>query len=236
MARSRKAARVSLRYSILLQITVVTVCTGCFLIRLKRAWMNAPAAARSPRRPPHAPSDMRAIRAATRPPRARRASVPPTRAAITGSCVPCAMKIGTSRLAALACASTPISADQVSRQRDDAGEPRVEAQAGVQRDRAALREAREQRAARRDAARSLARQQRVDMRLRAPHAVDIGALVQVRLPDVVPRAHPHAVVDRHGHHRRMRKDEADREFAAAIRAKARPPTSRCRRRRGRASR
>ncbi len=48
------------------------------------------------------------------------------------------------------------------------------------------------------------------MALRPPHAFDVRPLAQVGLPDVVPGAHLHAVVDRHGHDRRVRKQEADR--------------------------
>ena len=58
----------------------------------------------------------------------------------TGSCVPCAMKIGMSRFAGAASVARPGRVDQVGRQRDDAGQPLGVPQAGVQRDRAALRE------------------------------------------------------------------------------------------------
>ena len=101
--------------------------------------------------------------------------------------------------------------DQVRRQRDDAGQPLAVAQAGVQRDRAALRESGEHDARRGDAARLLVRDHRLDGRLRPAHAVQVRALVQVRLADVVPRAHHVAVVDRHRHRRRVREQEADRE-------------------------
>ena len=104
-----------------------------------------------------------------------------------------------------------IRADQVRRQSDQSAEALGVTNARVQRDRPALRKSGEEHAPRCDAPRRLARDERLDMRLRAPHAVDVGALVEVRLPDVVPRAHPHAVVDRHGNDGRMREDETDGE-------------------------
>ncbi len=63
----------------------------------------------------------------------------------------------------------------------------------------------------RDAARALARDQRLDLRLRRAHARDVGAVRDVAGRDVVPRAHPETVVERHRAHRRVRKHEADRQ-------------------------
>src|SRR5436190_16766003 len=58
-----------------------------------------------------------------------------------------------------------VGADQVRRQSDQSAQTLGVAQAGVQRDRAALRKAGEQHAPRRDAARRLARHKRLDVRL-----------------------------------------------------------------------
>jgi hypothetical protein len=53
-------------------------------------------------------------------------------------------------------------------------------------------------------------EQRADLGDRRLHAFAVGAVGEVDVADVVPRAHPHAGVDRDRAHRRMRKHEAQR--------------------------
>ena len=81
-------------------------------------------------------------------------------------------------------------------------------QPGVERDRAALREARQHDPLRGHAARALGRDQRLDRRGRRAHAGQVRALGQVRGAQVVPRRHHVALVDRHRHRRRVREQEA----------------------------
>ena len=71
--------------------------------------------------------------------------------ATTGSCVPCAMKIGMSRFAGVASAARVGRVDEIGRQRHDAGQPLGMAQAGVERDRPALRKSGQHDAPRRHA-------------------------------------------------------------------------------------
>ena len=81
----------------------------------------------------------------------------------------------------------------------------------MERDRAALRKPGDDDASRRDAPVLLASDQRLDLPLRLAHAREVGARSEIGGQDVVPRAHPHAVVDRHRAHRRVREHEAQRE-------------------------
>ena len=86
------------------------------------------------------------------------------------------------------------------------------ANARVERDHAALRESGEDDAPRVDATRLLARDERPRCAPAvSPHAGDIGAIRDVAGRQVVPRAHPEPVVERHRPHRSMRKDEAYRQ-------------------------
>jgi hypothetical protein len=87
-------------------------------------------------------------------------------------------------------------------------------QSGRQRDRAALREARQHDPLRRNPAFAFARDQRLDLRHALAHAGFVFASRQVETGDVVPRAHPHAGIDRHRAHRCVRKYKAQRGPAA----------------------
>jgi hypothetical protein len=69
---------------------------------------------------------------------------------------------------------------------------------------------------RRDAARALARDQRLDRLLRRRDARKIGAARDVRCEHVVPRAHRVAVVDRHRPDRRVREQEPDRQAGGQV--------------------
>lgn len=98
---------------------------------------------------------------------------------------------------------------QVAGQADQTGEPRRMPQARHERHRAALREAHQHDALRRDAVLALlARDQLLNEHARLSQAVGVLALAQVAVADVVPGAHRHAVVDRHRDHRRARQHEA----------------------------
>ena len=111
---------------------------------------------RSLRRRPSAASDTRASRRRSRAPRARAAKLRRARAATPDRRVPCAMKIGMPAFAALrSLASEPANGRYVDSASTPASAPRL-AQRRVQRDRAALREAREHDALGRHAALDLA--------------------------------------------------------------------------------
>ena len=110
------------------------------------------------------------------------------------------------------------------------------AQAGVERDRAALREPASTIRARGDAALRFARHQRSTCACERRTPARSARLLRSSGADVVPRAHRIAVVDRDRHHRRVREQRSGRRASRASRAPARPPTSPGRRRQGRASR
>ena len=118
------------------------------------------------------------------------------------------MKIGTSRLAALPSAAsrsgstTYVESATMPARRSAWRTPcraRSRRPARIRRGRCA----------RGDAARFLARDERLDLSLRCLHAGHIGAASDVARRDVVPGPHPKAVVERDRPHRRMRKHEAD---------------------------
>jgi hypothetical protein len=69
-----------------------------------------------------------------------------------------------------------LRADEIGRQRDDAGQALRMAQSGEQRDGPALGETGQHDARRRDAARRFALDQRFDLLLRAAHALDVRAI------------------------------------------------------------
>ena len=169
--------------------------------------------------------------------RAPCATLRPSAKCTTGSCVPCAMKIGTSRLAGAGFRGERVRSDQVGRQRDDSRQPLAMPQAGIERDRAALRESRRARCA---SPRCRARLRARSVPRRAPASV-----ARPRGPRALLKSFSRmsyhariaiAVVDRHRHHRRVRKQEAHGERSAAAAARARFRTSRGRRRRAHAAR
>lgn len=82
------------------------------------------------------------------------------------------------------------------------------AESRLERDGAPLRESREDDLRRRDPARLLAHDQRLEARLRGAHARRVLAPHALERVDVVPGTHDRAAVDRHRLHRRVREDEA----------------------------
>src|SRR5439155_1179675 len=84
---------------------------------------------------------------------------------------------------------------QVRRERHDARQPLGVAQPRLERDRPALREARQHEARGRNAPRFLARDQLLDARLRGADARGVLAAHALQRVDVVPRAHDGAAVD-----------------------------------------
>ncbi len=105
---------------------------------------------------------------------------------------------------------------QVARQAQHARQFLGMAQTRLQRHRATLREAGQDDARGRDAARFFAGDQRLDLQLRCAQAAFVFAPREVGGDDVVPRAHHVAAVDRHRHRVRMREHEADARQAGQV--------------------
>ena len=147
------------------------------------------------------------------------------------------MKIGTSRLAARLRVASACSVDEVRRQARPCRQGAPDG-AGpcTARSRRPARSRRARCARRSIAARLLARDQRLELRLRAAHAGEVRALVEIAVANVVPRRHHVVVVDRHRHLRRVRKQEAHAQRPRQSESPAPPATSRRRCRRGRAAR
>ncbi len=100
----------------------------------------------------------------------------------------------------------PLAVRHPGRERQDAGERRVVAQAEVHRDGTALAESGEHDAAGVDAAFDLSRDEPTHA-LRGASQTDLVVTHRIESPDVVPGRHHHPEVQRHGDRRRVREHE-----------------------------
>ncbi len=100
---------------------------------------------------------------------------------------------------------------QVGRQRHESGESLGKTQSRVQRDSATLGESCNCDPVGPHAAVLFAPDERIENLAARANTLFIGGTTAIEADDVVPGAHGHAAVDRHGPHRRMREHEPQRQ-------------------------